>query len=272
MTAVATIADPTSADPTSVHLGLVELDLLATHAGVPLPFPLRVPSFGRIEAEREVLLAVAGQTLRLRGLADDDGPTGIAAELLTALREHRGTVDLVCSGADGETAVVALVYRASALICRQRLTGDPASSVLLRRVADTALTAELLDFVPELAAARSMPIMLPAAVVDAALRLVKDGTDLEARLRDLVGDHGGDPAVLDELAGLLATPTGGGQLGATRRRDGVDGRAGSELSWLDGPRGRVQVSRDLDGWVSINPLRPDGVRFALDGLATIARK
>src|SRR6266540_2738243 len=117
MTAVAmdSSVGPLPADGT-VHFGLIELDLLATHAGVPVPFPLRVPSFGRIAGEREVLLAAAGQTLRMRGLADETGPVGAAAELVTALREHRGTVDLVL---DGTTLVVAMVYRSFALICHQ---------------------------------------------------------------------------------------------------------------------------------------------------------
>jgi hypothetical protein len=35
-----------------VHFGLVELDLLAAHAGVRFPFPLRIPEFGRIPGER----------------------------------------------------------------------------------------------------------------------------------------------------------------------------------------------------------------------------
>ena len=41
---------------------------------MPVPFPLQVPSFGRIPPERDLLLATAGQTLWLRGLADAEGP------------------------------------------------------------------------------------------------------------------------------------------------------------------------------------------------------
>lgn len=256
-----------------VHFGLVELDLLAAYAGVPFPFPLRVPSFGRIEGEREVLLAAAGQTLRIRGLADETGPIGAAAELVDALREHRGTVDLVLTGPDGTTAAVAMIYRSSALLCRQPWNDDLANTVQVRTIAETALAQELFELVPERPAARSMPITLPDRAVRTATRLiagVENDAEKERRLRDLVRDRGGDPGVLDTLAGLLPALTGKGQLGATRRASGSV-RAGTELSWLDGPQGRVRVTRADDGWVSVNPLRQADVRNALNEMATTAR-
>ncbi|WP_246258602.1 ESX secretion-associated protein EspG [Amycolatopsis anabasis] len=260
----------------SVHFGLVELDLLSAHAGVPFPFPLRVPSFGRIAGEREVLLAAAGQTLGVRGLADESGPVGVAAELVTALREYRGTIDLVLVGEHGTTGIVAMVYRSRALICSQSLNDVPDGTVRIRRVADIALADALIGMVPEVAPAKAMPITLPARAVDTATQLIdgiSDAAEKERLLRDLVRDCGGDPDVLDQLVGLLPTQTGLGQLGATRRSGARIKRAGTELSWLDGPRGRVQVNRAADdSWVSVNPLRRDSVRFALEDLATIARK
>jgi hypothetical protein len=233
-----------------VHCGLVELDLLAAHAGVPFPFPLRIPEFGRITAERQVLLAAAGLTLRSRGLASEHGPVGIAAEVVTALREYRGTVDLVLTGPDTAVGVLVLVYRSWALICRQQLTGDPSTTVRIMRVAQNALADELIRMVPELAPAPAMPITLPP----------DDGADPA------------DPEVLDQLADLLPELTGRGQLGVTRRGAGGNARAGTELSWLDGPRGRVRVDRTADGWVSVNPLRQNETRFAIDELAMIARR
>ena len=209
-----------------VHFGLVELDLLAAHAGARFPFPLRVPEFGRIEGEREVLLAGAGVTLRVRGLAGERGPLGVAAEVVRALREYRGTVDLVLAAPDSAVGAVAMVYRSWALLCTQPLTGDPAALVRVRRVAQTALADELLAMLPEVAAAQVMPITLPPS--------------------------GADPDVLDDLDWLLPEVTGRGQLGATRRGTG---RTGTELSWLDSPRGRVRVDRTKDGWLSVNPLR-----------------
>ncbi|GAA4874712.1 ESX secretion-associated protein EspG [Saccharopolyspora cebuensis] len=255
-------------------LGPVELDLLATHAGVPLPFPLRVPSFGRIAGEREVLFGVAGRTLRARGLADDDGPTGAAAELVTALREHRGTVDLVLTGGSGSRAVVALVHRSWALICEQPLRGEPADEVSVRRVPAHALADPLLAAVPDLDAARSLPIALPEQVIEEAGRVLAEAGEDAAgarSLRDLVRRCGGDPAALDRLTGVLAQPTGRGQLGATRRTATGSTRSGAELSWLDGPLGRLRVDRARDGWVSINPLRRADLRRELDALAAIAR-
>lgn len=240
MTAAAVRATGTE----GVLFGLVELDLLATHAGTRFPFPLRVGEFGRIERERDVLLAAAGATLRARGLAGDRGPLGIAAEVVTALREYRGAVDLVVV-APGETVgVVAMVYRSWALICRQLMTGDPAvNGVRIRRVAQNAMADELMGMIPEAESAVAMPITVPP--------------------------DGRDPTVFDELGVLIPELTGTGQLGASRR---AGGRAGLDLSWVDGPRGRVRVNRAEDGWISVNALRPIDMRYALDNLAMIARR
>ncbi|MBN6039651.1 ESX secretion-associated protein EspG [Amycolatopsis sp. 195334CR] len=251
------------AEPDTVHFGLVELDLLAAHAGVPVPFPLRVPSFGRLAGERDVLLATAGEALALRGLADDRGPVGVAAEVVTALREQRGTLDLVLAGETGTTAVAALVYRSSVLVFRQE-PGDT-RRLGVRRFADAALVAELLKLVPDLAAPVTMPITLPASAVTAVTGLPAEIGEQE--MRELFRDHGADPAALDNLVGLLVPLTGRGQLGATR----AGRRTGPELSWLDGPKGRVRVDPAADGWLSVNPLRRAAVRSALEELATIVR-
>ncbi|WP_260195111.1 ESX secretion-associated protein EspG [Actinophytocola gossypii] len=228
----------------TTRFGLVELDLLAAHAGVRFPFPLRVPEFGRIAGEREVLLAGAGMTLRARGLAGERGPLGVAAEVVTALREHRGTVDLVLAGPGTAVGVVALVYRSWALFCRQPLTGDLAENgVLVRRIAQHALADELAGLVPEVGTATTMPVTLPP--------------------------DDPDPEVLDELGRLLPELTGAGQLGASRRDAG---RSGTGLSWLDGPRGRLRVHRADDGWTSVNALRHNELRHTLDNLSMIARR
>ncbi len=237
----------TRAGHDGVHFGLVELDLLATHAGARFPFPLRVPEFGRIPGEREVLLAAAGETLRSRGLASERGPLGIAAEVVTALGECRGTIDLVLTAPDAAIGVVAMAYRSWALVCRQPLTGDPATNGMrIRRVAQNALADELIGMVPEVESAITMPITLPP--------------------------DGGAPGVLDELGRLLPELTGAGQLGAARRGAGVANRVELELSWLDGPRGRVRVNRTEDGWLSVNSLRPTEMRSAVGNLAMIVRR
>lgn len=249
------------ADRDSVHIGQIELDLLATHAGVPVPFPLRVPSFGRIPAERELLLATAGQTLRRRDLAAAEGPRGTAAEVVTALREHRGAIDLVLADSQRTVGVLALVYGTQALLCTQTLDNDPASPISVRHCPETLLAKQLYELIPDRPAAHTFPITLPGAVVHPTEE--KD----ERRLREQVREHGGDPAALDQLVGALSSVTGQGQLGVTRGGR----RAGSELSWLDGSRGRVRVGRTDGGWVSANPLRPKSIQTVLSELVTIAR-
>ncbi|NKE59555.1 ESX secretion-associated protein EspG [Lentzea sp. PSKA42] len=135
-----------------IAFDLVEMDLLATHAGVRWPFPLRVPSFGKLADERAALLADAGRGLQVRGLAEAHGPVGMAAELVTALHEHRAVVDLVVPG----TGAVAMVYGDDALVCTQS-----ESTVRVTHVEAETLGDELVALVPELRPAQLMPITLP---------------------------------------------------------------------------------------------------------------
>ncbi|WP_414636370.1 ESX secretion-associated protein EspG [Actinophytocola sp.] len=65
-----------------------------------------------------------------------------------------------------------------------------------------------------------------------------------------------------------------GQLGATTpTRQHTDTRAGTELSWLDTLKGRIQVTTypTNGGWLSINPLRPDHLRTAITELVELIR-
>lgn len=210
---------------------LVEMDLLATHAGVRFPFPLRVPSFGRLIDERDVLLAEAGHALCDRGLATGHGPAGVAADLVTALREHRSAVDLVVLGAGTVTGVVAMVHGDHAMLCRQPLHAERAGTVQVTRVPAAALADEFAGLIPNIPAATGLPITIPPGVVN-----------------------------------LFPALTGQGQLGVIR-----GGSRPFEVSWLDSPTGRVRVSGDDRGWVSVNPLRrSELVRLTRDA-ATLAR-
>lgn len=217
-----------------VSFDLVEMDLLATHAGVRWPFPLRVPSFGRLASERAVSLAEAGHGLQARGLASEHGPEGMAAELVTALREYRGAVDLVVVGADTVTGAVAMVYGDWAVVCRQELVDG--STVRATRVGAEEVSGELVGLVPENRAAQAMPVTLPP------------GRDLD-RLADLF------PVV------------GQGQLGVVIRHGGR-----GEVSWLDSARGRVRVDVSGDGWVSVNPMRHNELLRAVSEAAAVARR
>ncbi|CAM3186774.1 ESX secretion-associated protein EspG [Saccharomonospora xinjiangensis] len=240
-----------------VRFGLPELDLLTTYAGTRSPFPLKVPSFGRIEDERTGLFATAARALTERGLATAHGPAGVAADLVAALREHRGSVDLVVVSGGVVTGAVALFHGQHAVVCRQPIGGTP-GPVAVERIGAGAVPGELAGEVPDLDAASSMPITFPPGVLGEATRLLENPAGTAAplrRVRALVRERGGDPDAVDALVGLLPTVTGRGQLGAVVRREGGAVERPLELSWLDGPRGRVRVSKDGDGWVSVNPLR-----------------
>lgn len=202
------------------EFSLVELDLLATYAGVPMPFPIRVPSHGHTLAERTELLTQAGHALQERGLAADHGPVGIAQELVTALREHTAAVDIV-----GEHNAVAMVYGIQAVVCRQ---AD--GKVHVSWVDAAELSDELARYLADARAAQTMPVTVPAT----------------------------DPRV----AGLRPT----GQIGVTRRG------TRQEVSWMDGPDGRVRIDQGADGWVSVNPVRRGELVRALGELAAIARQ
>ncbi|MCX2951640.1 ESX secretion-associated protein EspG [Lentzea sp. NEAU-D7] len=128
------------------------MDLLATHAGVRWPFPLRVPSFGKLADERARLLAEAGHGLQARGLAEAHGPVGMAAALVTALHEHTAVVDLVVPG----TGAVAMVFGDQAVVCTQS-----GSTVRAARVEAETLGDELVALVPHARPAQLMPITLP---------------------------------------------------------------------------------------------------------------
>jgi ESAT-6 protein secretion system EspG family protein len=256
-----------------VDLGLVEVDLIATLAGAAVPFPLRVPVAGRTDGERRALLDAAGDALRARGLADRDGPAGLAAELGTALRDFRGAVDVVVLGTVTVTGALALVRGDRAVVCRQRLCGAESGTVRVERVTAATLTDALAELVPDVPPAPTMPITLPPGVAGAAVRVFGEEDDPDTarhRVRELVRAGGGTPDVVDELTELLPVLTGRGQLGVVRRA-GARATRPVELSWLDSPQGRVRVDHDDTGWVSVNPLRRGEIVRVLRDMAATAR-
>ncbi|QQQ79620.1 ESX secretion-associated protein EspG [Saccharothrix sp. 6-C] len=251
----------------------VELDLLATHAGVAFPFPLRVPSAGRFTRERDELLAAAAHALCDRGLATATGPVGVAEELVSALREYRGAVDLVVIGTEEATGAVAMVHRDRAVVCRQSPLDGRGAAVRVTAVPATELADELAGLVPEMRAAPTMPITLPPGVVEDAVRMVRDPEgDLLVRrhVRELVRARGGDGTAVDRLVDLFPAVAGRGQLGVVRRTGDTVTRP-HEVSWLDGARGRLRVDRGDTGWVSVNPLRHGELVRLLGETASVAR-
>lgn len=250
-----------------------ELDLLAVHAGRRPPFPLKVPSLGRISGEREALLAARATSLAARGLFTTHGPAGAAADLVAALREHRGAVDLVVVEGGMVTGVVAMIHGPGAVVCHQSIGGAP-GPVTVERVSTAALTDELARATPKTSAAQTMPIALPPGVVGDVARLLENTAGIAAprkRIRALVAERGGDEAAVDALMDLLPSVPGRGQLGAVI--EPVAGRVERplELSWLDAPKGRIRVDIDERGWVSINPLRHGELLRVLREAAALAR-
>jgi EspG family len=288
-----------------VQFGLVELDLLATYAGAQIPFPLQVPSFGRVPPERDLLFATAGETLQLRGLADEDGPLDLADELASLLANRTGTIDLVIGGQGWQSGAVALVDTTSAVLCLQRFNEDLVEAY---KVPTDSLAAELVRLVPEWSGGHSIPVRLPLRAVRAAQAVLSEAeqdasenTDPEAveqRLRAAFREHGVDGAAASKLVSVLHPLELYGQMGVTRPgAGGEDVRLGAELSWIDTPRGRYSVAstssgsgsgsrfssglrpgeggsngEDGDGWVSINPLHSDELLGVVRGFVSTARR
>ncbi|EME63732.1 ESX secretion-associated protein EspG [Amycolatopsis decaplanina] len=234
----------TPLDEHGSHFELAELDLLATYAGTPPPFPLRIPSSGRIASEREVLLRAAGGSLAERGLATAEEPIGMAADLVAALRGHHSSVDLVLAHQGTLTGFAAMIHGDRAVLCGQPIGGTP-GPVAVMTVAYDALADTLANLLPEIAAAPTLPITFPPGAV------------------------GDDPAV-EALAAVLPSVTGRGQLGVVRGPG--DEKRPFELSWLDGPAGRVRIDQDDRGWVSVNPLRHNELVRLIREAAALARQ
>jgi EspG family len=257
----------------AAQFGLVELDLLATFAGARPPFPLQVPSFGRVQPERELLLGAAGDTLQARGLADEDGPLALADRLVTLLAGRRGAVDLVLGGPGWESGAVALADGMGAVLCLQRFNPDEHHIVDAYCVDRDALAEELFALVPRRSGGAAMPIRLPLRAMRAAHDVLTSATgDVQATVYQVLSDGGVDAASANKLASMLHPLEGYGQMGVTRPTSkGEDVRVSDELSWLDTPAGRYRVS-SVDGWVSVNPLHPDELFGILRDFASQAAK
>jgi hypothetical protein len=265
--------------PTVTGFGLVELNLLATYTGATIPFPLKVPSFGRIPGERDELFAAAGATLRHRRLADEDGPTGLARDVATALQHRYGTIDLVTTGPDGPVGVVAILCRRQrALLCRQVLTDNPAALVDIHSVPSDGVADSLCTHIPDMPPAKVLPVRVPAEAVRDLHTTATAHPDRNTQqlVRQIANRHGCPADDLHAVLRLGGTVTRHGQLGASRATPQQgDVRVGAELSWLDKPDGRVKISTDRAGtheWISINPLRRNEIHATITDLIALTRR
>ena len=60
----------------------VEVDLLCAFAEVEAPFPLEIPASGHTDVEQRAMVRSAREQLTSRGLADDNGPLGVAEDFV----------------------------------------------------------------------------------------------------------------------------------------------------------------------------------------------
>jgi hypothetical protein len=259
-----------------VRFGLVELDLLATYAGASIPYPLRVPSFGGIPGERDVLFAVAGATMRQRALADEDGPIGIGDDLAAGLAARNGTVQLVLSAAGDPVGIAAIVEHDQALLCRQTLSDAATELVEVRPVELDGLADALVDLIPPLRGARTIPVRIPTAAARLLLRSHRDNGGPSNRLYQIADRYRCSVDDLDLLVQAAKAVTGGGRLGAALAAEhGKDVPTGTELSWMDSPAGRSRITVEPGedhGWLSVNPLHPNDLRAAAIDLVALVRR
>lgn len=268
-----------------MYLHPVEVDLLCSFADVAAPFPLEVPSTGTTDTERLVMYAGARDTLTDRGLADEDGPLGVADDFVYLLRNATGVLDLVLAQEKLSVAAVVLTYRDEALLVAQDLA-DPDLVIQMKALTLDDAVEELLHLVPALEAAMTAPFNLPRqAVHDAFQVLLKRLPEVDTEealgtvtplppeeVEDLLGAHGIDERVTRRMVAQLQPVLGNGQVGVAKRDDTEDQwhRAGTELRWVDTPRGRLRLAEDGE-WISVNPLTADEIRAALRRLAGTIR-
>jgi len=247
-----------------------EVDLLCTYAEVDPPFPLDIPVSGTSDAERSVVYQAARETLEARGLADEGGPVGIAADFVRYLRDRTGAIDLVLADEKATLNAVVLVDGHHALLAVQR-DDDEDRLVRLRELQLDRAVDGLLRLVPLVEQAGSSPITLPLRALRSAEAAIAERMDSgvpfgENDLPDLLERNGVDDQVVRRMIAHLQPVLGQGQLGASRPNglsgeDREDVRHGEELSWLDTPRGRYKLSVQ-DEWVSANPLGREDMRGA----------
>jgi EspG family len=264
-----------------VALHPVEVDLLCTFAEVDPPFPLQIPETGRTELERALMFRGARAQLAERGLADDEGPLGLADEFVHLLRFGSGVLDLVVAEEKTTVGAVVLVERSDALVVVQR-AADPFGTVVLRQCSLDDAVEELMRIIPRLGAAQMTPFTLPRKALQAAFEaMIADmPTEDSARPRklpphkveEILGQHGISDRVSRRMVQYMQPVLGNGQAGVARRTDAGDdwNRVSDEVRWLDTEHGRYQLDGDGE-WMSVNPLAPDETRAALRKLAAMLR-
>lgn len=269
----------------------VEVELLCAFAEVAAPFPLEVPSSGQTDVERLVMFQGAGQLLSERGLADENGPLGLADDFVYLLRNATGVLDLVLCEEKPVFGAAVLTYRDEALLVTQEL-GTPERMIRMKAVTLDDSVADLAGLIPTHEGSVTSPFNLPRRAVETVFRAMltrlpepADSSDVDStgpvsvpdplsaqEIDDLLQEHGVDERTARRMVTHLQPVLGSGQAGLARRDQSEDQwhRVGDELRWLDTPRGRYRLAEDGE-WISVNPLTAEELRTTLRRLAATIR-
>lgn len=274
----------------------VEVDLLCTFAEVQAPFPLEIPSVGETDVERLVMFTGAREQLTERGLADENGPLGVADDFVYLLQKATGVLDLVLSQESRMLGAAVLTYRNEALLVTQDAT-DPDRMVRMKPLTLDDAIDDLVNLIPTLDPMVSAPFNLPRKALESAYRTMLERLPAEPdgandpsgmdrtieivqpkplpaeEIDELLRSKGIDERVARKMVSHLQPVLGSGQAGVAKRDETEDqwNRAGDELRWLDTPRGRMRLAEDGDEWISVNPLPLEEIRTGLRRLAGLIR-
>ncbi len=251
----------------------VEVDLLCVFAEVEAPFPLEIPAGGHSAVEQRVMFQSAREQLTERGLADENGPLGVAEDFVFLLRSCTGVVDMALAAERPTLAAAVLVHRDEALLVTQDLTSPDLMLRMKPATLDEALD-DLVRLVPRVEAPVTAPFSLPRQAVEAAFTAMidRDERPTEQEVDEILRTHGLDERITRRMVSHLQPVLGNGQVGIARRDQSEDmwARVGEELRWLDTERGRFRLGGD-DEWMSVNPLPRDEIRAEIRKLAFKAR-
>lgn len=249
----------------------VEVDLLCTFAEVEAPFPLDIQATGMTGIEQRMRFRDAREQMTDRGLADENGPLGVAEDFVFLLRSCTGVLDMVLATEKLDLAVALMTHREESLLVTQRLS-DPDGEIRMKAVTLDEAVGDLMRLVPRVEAPRTAPFSLPRRAIEEAFAAMTDRGEAESlssqEIDELLAARGIDDRITRRMVSHLQPVLGNGQAGVARRDDSEDQwqRSGAELRWLDTDRGRYRLAGD-DKWMSVNPLPREEMRDELRRLA-----
>jgi len=243
-------------------LTAVEFDVLWEWLGLgATPVVLRLDSPGRTHSERRGIVATGWQGLRLRGLADLNGPDPELVRLMHLLAAPTHQVELRMR-LDRELRVVASARPGStALAVRQDGT--------VTLVASSGPVGAALSSLPASRAGGGRSVTLPSADLEAAT--AEAGPAAADTLAEALAERGVDAADAELVQAMLGDVTGRGQLSVLAADQwGVLHRLRKVIGVLDTRHGRYLMQRDVaaDGveWTTLAPTDLTRLRYRLDAL------